>query len=156
MTGTSQRSSIETRDAVRADADKLLTMIKALAHHHGDTPDVSTMTIERDMFGEIPWVYTLVASIEGSVVGYASLCPRVQLQTGTRGIDMHHLYVEPQFRGAGVGRQLIRASMDKALELSCSYMMVGTHPENLNAQAVYLACGFDRCYGTHPRFRISL
>ncbi|WP_193746516.1 GNAT family N-acetyltransferase [Ruegeria sp. ANG-R] len=128
-------------------------MIEALARHHGDTPTASIQTIERDMFGDVPWVYTLVASVAGSIVGYASLYPLVQLQLGSRGIDMHHLFVEPRVRGAGIGKQLIAASIDKARDLSCTYMMVGTHPENLNAQAIYLACGFERRDGTHPRFR---
>ncbi|SDX50284.1 Ribosomal protein S18 acetylase RimI [Ruegeria halocynthiae] len=144
---------IEIRDAVRADTPRILSMIEALARHHNDTPSASIETIERDMFGDIPWLYTLIASLAGNVVGYAALYPLAQLQSGTRGIDMHHLFVEQHFRGAGIGKQLIKASIDKARDLSCTYMMVGTHPENSKAQAVYLACGFERRDGIHPRFR---
>ncbi len=148
--------AVEIRAAVRSDAPRILSMIEVLAHHHNDIPSASLASVERDMFGDIPWVYTLVASIAGRAVGYAALCPLVQLQTGLRGIDMHHLFVDQRFRGAGIGRQLIQASIEKARNLSCSYLMVGTHPENSEAQAAYLACGFERRDGTHPRFRISV
>ena len=75
---------------------------------------------------------------------------------GVRGIDMHHLFVDADFRREGIGKQLIEGAMQKARELSCSQMSVGTHPENLNAQAVYLACGFERRDASNPKFRITL
>jgi len=71
-------------------------------------------------------------------------------------MDMHHLYVEPQFRSMGIGRQLIEGAKQKASALSCSYLTVGTHPDNSAAQAMYQACGFEQRHGTHPRFRILL
>lgn len=145
-----------TRDAVQSDVGTLLVMVQALAKHHGDVPNVSVESLERDIFGQIPWIYVLVAEVEAEVVGYAALCPLIKLKNGIRGIDLHHLFVENTFRGAGVGRQLIEASMQKARDLTCAYMMVGTHPDNANAQAVYLACGFERKHGSNPRFRISL
>ncbi|WP_298854105.1 GNAT family N-acetyltransferase [uncultured Ruegeria sp.] len=98
----------------------------------------------------------MVAELNAEVVGYAALCPLTQLQMGLRGIDMHHLFVERSFRGRGIGRQLIEGSMRKARALCCGYMMVGTHPENSDAQAVYLACGFKQRHGAHPRFCVSL
>ena len=149
-------NTIELRDAVQADVPRLLSMVRALAIHHDDIPEVSTEALERDVFGERSWIYVVVAEVEGKVVGYAALCPLIQLQAGVRGIDMHHLFVEKKFRGLGIGRQLTEASMQKARDLSCAYMMVGTHPDNSSAQAFYLACGFDQRHGSHPRFRISV
>ena len=73
-------------------------------------------------------VYVLVAAIQGQTIGYASLCPLIQPQFGLRGIDMNNLFVEQDFRGLGIGRQLIAASMQKARALSCSDMAVGTYP----------------------------
>jgi len=156
MENTNASQGIEIRDAVKTDLPRLLSMVRALADHHGDIPEVSTEALERDVFGEIPWVYVVVSEVEGEVVGYAALCPLTKMQAGVRGIDMHHLFVEKEFRGIGIGRQLINASMQKARDLFCTYMMVGTHPDNMEAQAVYLACGFDERHGTHPRFHIFL
>lgn len=156
MEKTKASQAIEFRDAVKSDLPRLLSMVRALAEHHGDIPEVSPEALERDVFGEMPWVYVVVSEVEGEVVGYAALCPLTQMQAGVRGIDMHHLFVEKEFRGVGIGRQLIDASMLKARDLFCAYMMVGTHPDNTDAQAVYLACGFEERHGTHPRFHLSL
>ncbi|PYG27416.1 GNAT family N-acetyltransferase [Pelagimonas varians] len=148
--------AIIMRSAARSDVERILSMVRALAHHHGDIPDVSAKTLERDIFGEIPWIYALIAEVDGRVVGYAALCPMIKLEMGERGIDMHHLFVEAEFRGSGIGRRLINASMAKARELNCESMTVGTHPDNANAQAVYLACGFEQRHSLTPRFRIYL
>ena len=148
--------AIIMRSAARSDVERILSMVRALAHHHGDIPDVSAKTLERDIFGEIPWIYALIAEVDGRVVGYAALCPMIKLEMGERGIDMHHLFVEAEFRGSGIGRRLINASMAKARELNCASMTVSTHPDNANAQAVYLACGFEQRHSLTPRFRIYL
>ena len=149
-------NAIVTRGAARSDVERILSMVRALAHHHGDVPGVSAKALERDIFGEIPWIYALVAEVDGRAVGYAALCPMIKLEVGERGIDMHHLFVEAEFRGSGIGRRLINASMAKARELNCASMTVSTHPDNANAQAVYLACGFEQRHSLTPRFRIYL
>ncbi|WP_170765056.1 GNAT family N-acetyltransferase [Ruegeria lacuscaerulensis] len=148
--------NVHIRDADKRDIPRLLSMVRALAAHHGDNPQVNTKALERDAFGTPPWIHVLVAEVGDDIVGYASLCPLIQLQLGRRGIDMHHLYIEQDFRDMGIGRQLIECSKQKARDLSCSYMMVGTHPDNSDAQAVYLACGFEPRQGNGPRFGISL
>lgn len=147
---------VECRDAVQTDVPRLLFMVRALAAHHDDIPKVSAESLERDVFGEIPWLYIVVLEVNKEIAGYAALCPLAQLQDGVRGIDMHHLFINDGFRGRGLGRQLIEATVQKAADLSCTYMMVGTHPDNRNAQAVYLACGFDERTGAHPRFHRSV
>jgi GNAT superfamily N-acetyltransferase len=156
MKNVDANKTIELRDAVKTDVPRLLSMVRGLAIHHDDVPEISAEALERDVFGEIPWVYVVVLEVEGEVVGYAVLSPLTHFQAGVRGIDMHHLFVEKEFRGIGHGRRLIEASMQKARDLSCAYMKVGRHPENTDAQAVYLACGFNQRYGSHPRFHISL
>ena len=156
MERTPQKSTVEIRDANQTDLPQLKRMVQALAVHHNDIPQITLETLKRDIFGATPWIYVIVAEAEGKAVGYAALCPLIQLQMGLRGVDMHHLFVETGLRGQGIGKQLIAGAMQKARDLSCSQMCVGTHPDNLSAQAVYLACGFERRDSTHPKFRIAL
>jgi GNAT superfamily N-acetyltransferase len=152
-----QRSqTVTVRTADQTDLSRLKEMVEALAKHHGDIPKITTEILKRDIFGVTPWIYVIVAEVDGRVIGYAALCPLIKLQSGIRGIDMHHLFVEADFRGGGIGKLLIEGAMQKARELSCFQMSVGTHPESLNAQAVYLACGFERRDGSNPKFRIAL
>jgi GNAT superfamily N-acetyltransferase len=137
------------RPATAADIPALLPMIHALAAHHGDPPACTPEALLRDAFGPDPWVTLLLA--EGA--GYAALTRQVQLQTGRRGIDLHHLFVSPRSRGTGTGSALVTATCDHARSLGCAVVTVGTDPDNHAAQAFYLARGFDRI-GTAPhRFR---
>lgn len=148
-------AEIETGPATAADLPRLVSLIEALAAHHDDSAVTDTATLSRDILGETPWVTMIVARVAGDIVGYAALCPLVQLQFGVRGMDMHHLYVVPPHRGTGVGQALVKASQNAAASLGCRYLAVGTHPDNDAAQRFYERAGFDRLPGG-PRFRIKL
>jgi len=66
----------------------------------------------------------------------------VQMQTGRRGVDLHHLYVSRDWRGQGVGRALVAAALGWAGSESCDVMTVATDPGNSAAQAFYMRLGF--------------
>jgi len=126
-------------------------MIHALAAHHGHAPVTTLEDLRRDVMGTHPWVHILVAP----GLGYAALCPLVQLHFGVRGMDMHHLFVVDAARGTGVGRALIAASIEHAKGAGCRFMTVGTHPDNIAAQAVYRAVGFEDLPASGARFRLK-
>ncbi|TQS70685.1 GNAT family N-acetyltransferase [Rhodobacteraceae bacterium] len=67
---------------------------------------------------------------------------------------MHHLFTEKGFRGRGIGTALVDACKTKAKALSCRYLMVGTHPDNNEAQVFYENLGFMRRDGLPPRFSL--
>ncbi|WP_299779044.1 GNAT family N-acetyltransferase [uncultured Roseobacter sp.] len=138
------------------DLQVVLEMVSKLADFHGDVATVTADELARDILGPHPWVRILLAEEAGKVVGYAALCPLAQMQFGARGMDMHHLYVAKSARGTGVGKALIKASEALARAEGCRYLMVGTHPDNIVAQGIYLAMGFDRLDQAGPRFRIKL
>lgn len=158
MTNEKQNQSasfqIGIRNAIPHDIPQLTEMISALAAHHGDVAKIDAGNLKLDIFGKIPWIYVIVAEQYDTLIGYAALCPLIQLQFGVRGIDMHHLFVDKKFRGCGLGRRLIKASISKTKALGGKYMMVATNPDNTVAQAVYLACGFETRPGVAPSFRV--
>lgn len=144
------------RDALPSETDTIVRMVGKLAAHHGDSAALTAEDFARDAFGERPWIYALVAEADGDLVGYAVLCGSIQLQFGVRGLDMHHLFTERQFRCLGVGTSLVKACKIKAKSLSCRYLTVGTHPDNKDAQAFYEALGFVRRDSHPPRFSLRL
>jgi GNAT superfamily N-acetyltransferase len=145
-----------TRPARPSDLPQILAMVEALARHHGDEPRLSLAALDADVFGTPPWLRILVAEVDDALVGFAALQPLSQLQFGQRGMDLHHLYVEPHLRGCGIGRALVAASIDYARALRCQFLAVGTHPDNAAAQAFYLAFGFEARPNVSPRFGLRL
>ena len=139
------------RPILETDLPEVLSMIHALAAHHGDAPVTTLEDLRRDALGMHPWLQVLVAP----GLGYAALCPLAQLQFGVRGMDMHHLFVVETARGSGVGRALIDASIAHAKAQECRYLTVGTHPDNRAAQAVYRAAGFEDLPVSGARFRMK-
>ena len=130
------------RPAALPDLPALLVLVEALTRHHGDEPKVTPDSLARDFFGAEPWFRVLVAELGRLVVGYAALLPRARLGFGQRGLDLHHLFVAERQRRLGIGAALVTASVELARSLDCDYMIIGTHPDNVLAQAYYPRLGF--------------
>jgi GNAT superfamily N-acetyltransferase len=144
------------RKARETDLAAVLEMVGQLARHHGDEPRASLAGLERDLFGPAPWVAALVADGGTSLLGYAILCRTYRAQTGERGVDLHHLFVVERARNSGIGRRLVGAALDEARRWGCTFLAVGTHPENLRAQRFFEKLGFERASQGGPRFRTAV
>ena len=150
------KDQITIHPATKPDLPTILSMVHALAAHHEDTPDLSLRTLKRDILGIPPWATTLIAKTQAHPIGYVTLCPLIQLQWGARGMDMHHLFVQPDWRGQGVATRLINAAIKTAAGMGCTYMTVGTHPDNHSAQQLYLNARFSPLPDRGPRFSIKI
>ncbi|MEX0371059.1 MAG: N-acetyltransferase family protein [Tateyamaria sp.] len=147
---------INIRKMTEADVPQVVKMISGLAACHDDVPDIDAERLARDALGPHPWAVVLVADGGSQLLGYAALLPMAQLQFGVRGMDMHHLFVCREARGNGVGAALVRACQSEAIARDCSFMTVGTHPDNHKAKRFYEREGFLRRSGSGPRFSVRL
>jgi diamine N-acetyltransferase len=68
-------------------------------------------------------------------------------------MDLHHLYVQKDLRGQGIGRALVRAAEAVADALGARSLSVSSMPENDMAGQVYLAMGFRESGSQMRRFR---
>ncbi|QYZ70604.1 GNAT family N-acetyltransferase [Neotabrizicola shimadae] len=130
------------RPARPEDLPALLSMVRALALHHGDTPEVTEADLKRDVFSSAPWLAVLVADGPQGLLGYAALMPLAQLQNGLRGMELHHLYVRDNERNLGTGSLLIEAAVAHARRQGCAWVTVGTAENNEAARAFYERRGF--------------
>src|SRR4051794_36965854 len=128
----------------------------ASSHGTTGTSRASSAGLERDLFGPAPWVTALVAEQGTSLLGYAILCRMYRDHSGERGVDLHHLFVVERARNSGVGGRLVEAALDEARLWGCTFLNVGTRPENLGAQRFYEKLGFERAPQGGPRFRTAV
>src|SRR5918998_3884392 len=76
------------------------------------TPD----QLHEALFGPQPAAYALVAEKAGEVVGFALYFRSFSTWEGMHGIYLEDLYVAPEHRGSGLGKALLGALADLAVQ----------------------------------------
>ena len=109
------------RRAARADVPEILRLIRALAEYEKLSHDVvaTEAALEQALFGERPAAEVLLAEQDGRAVGFALFFQNFSTFLGKPGIYLEDLFVEPAFRGRGLGRELLRAIARLAVERGC-------------------------------------
>ena len=128
---------VTIRAAKRHDLPEVNEMIALLAAHHGDAAGMTPDKLERDLFGPMPWIQALVADGGDGLMGYAILVPLYRADTGTRGMDLHHLFVRDGQRGNGIGHHLVSRAREIARTAGCDYLSVSAATGNFAAHRFY-------------------
>ena len=85
----------------------------------------------------------LLARIKGEVAGCAALTPRI-LNDGATAAELKRLWVEPRFRGYGLGRGLVLAAINWARTQGFRALVLDTVNEAMpEASALYQSLGFE-------------
>jgi putative acetyltransferase len=85
----------------------------------------------------------LLARVKGHAAGCAAITPRI-LNDGARAAELKRLWVEPQFRGYGLGRGLVMAAGDWARTRRYKALVLDTVNEAMpEASALYQSLGFE-------------
>ncbi|HEX8738409.1 MAG TPA: GNAT family N-acetyltransferase [Pyrinomonadaceae bacterium] len=95
-------------------------------------------------------VIYFIAEIDGEAVGYAKLKKnsREDGTAGERPIELCRLYSLNEFIGKGIGKALMRHSIDYARANNHDFMWLGVWEYNYRAQKFYEKFGFEKC-GEH-------
>ena len=91
----------------------------------------------------------LVAERDGEVVGWAALSP-YSPRWCYRGVGDVSVYIGESARGAGVGRLLLEALVDRSEQAGYWTLNAGVFPENEVSLRLHQACGF-RVIGVRER-----
>ena len=111
------------RAAVRKDAHTIVQMIRSLALYEKESLETVKITesdVLRDGFGETARFETLLAELDGTVVGFALFFFTYSTWTGKPGLYLEDLYVEEDARGYGLGRDLMKELARIANNRGCS------------------------------------
>ncbi len=85
----------------------------------------------------------LVAAREGTPVGFINFTVRQTILHQGPSALIDELVVAEEYRGKGIGRQLVQGAIDKCSQLGCCEVEVSTEKTNLKARKFYKQCGFE-------------
>ena len=110
--------SATTRVASPADIPLILEFIRKLAEYERLLHEVecSEADIRRDLFGENPRAFCDIAEVGGRPVGFALWFYSYSTFRGRAGIYLEDLFVEPEARGDGAGKALLRRLAQRCVE----------------------------------------
>ena len=98
------------REAVDADVPLIASLIRELADYERLLHEVrlSEDVLRDALFGERRYAEVAIAEVGGETAGFALFFHNFSTFLGRPGIYLEDLFVRPPFRGAGVGRLLLR------------------------------------------------
>lgn len=102
---------MSVRPATIDDVPRVLELVHALAEYERapDAVEATTSDLVAALFppGAPPTAFAHVAEVGGEVVGMAIWFVSFSTWTGRSGIWLEDLFVQPEHRGAGLGRELL-------------------------------------------------
>lgn len=109
------------RAALPADVPLILTFIRELAEYEKLLDEVSATEalLKHTLFGEHPKAEVIIAEDDTHPIGFALFFHNYSTFLGKPGIYLEDLFVRPQYRGKGVGKQLLQYLARLALERDC-------------------------------------
>jgi GNAT superfamily N-acetyltransferase len=133
------------RPATRADIPQILSFIRSLAAYERE-PDAVLATeagLERDGFGPHPFYICWIAEHDGRAAGFALYFFNYSTWLGRPGIYLEDLFVEPEFRGLGIGKRLLEQVAADAVENGCQRLQWEVLDWNTPAIDFYRAMGAE-------------
>ncbi|MEP7029203.1 MAG: GNAT family N-acetyltransferase [Candidatus Eisenbacteria bacterium] len=114
-------STVTVAAATPADVPLLYGLIRQLAIYEKlESAMVSTEAdLAEGLFGPRPAAEAIVASLDGSAVGYALFFRTYSTFLGRPGLYLEDLFVLPEARGAGAGKALLARLAAITLERGC-------------------------------------
>ena len=109
------------RPARAGDAPDILRLIRALAEYEklGHEVVASEDALRATLFGPRPAAEVLLAEEAGRPVGLALFFQNYSTFLARPGIYLEDLFVEPDFRGRGLGKALLKAVARVAVDRGC-------------------------------------
>ncbi|WP_313623090.1 GNAT family N-acetyltransferase [Achromobacter sp.] len=113
--------NIEIRPAIPSDAAQIHAFITELAVYERAAHEViaSADDVQRTLFAEGAPARALMCLVDGKAIGYAVYFYSYSTWLGKNGIYLEDLYVTPEHRGIGAGRDLLRRLAQEAVENGC-------------------------------------
>lgn len=145
--------TLEIRPPGDADLDELITLLIAqLREHSNELPDHALARAAAGMMRRPQRGQFLIARHAGELVGFAALSYLWTLERGGRAGWLDELYVVPQRRGQGIGRELLAAALAAARTVGALAVDLEIEIGHERAASLYERAGFSAL----PRTRMAI
>ncbi len=136
-------SEIRIRPATSNDVALVLRFIKGLAEYEGLSNEVvaTEADLRKSLFGPKPDAEAVFAYKDAEPVGFAVFCQRYSTYLGRPVLYLEDIFVLPEWRGSGVGRELMAYGAGLAKERDFPMMIWSVLDWNEPSIAFYRALG---------------
>lgn len=133
------------RPARAADVPRLHQLVVELATYEraADQVRATPEQLHAALFGPSPAVHALVAEVDGEVAGFALWFLNFSTWQGVHGIYLEDLFVEPEHRGTGLGKALLQALAEIAVERGYARFEWSVLDWNIPSIAFYESLGAE-------------
>jgi GNAT superfamily N-acetyltransferase len=131
------------REATEADVPLVLKFIRDLAEYEklSHTVVATEEAVRSTLFGPKPYAEVILAEWKGAPAGFALFFHNYSTFLAKPGLYLEDLFVEPQLRGNGIGKALLRRLAQIAVERDCGRMEWAVLDWNEPSIAFYKSLG---------------
>ena len=135
-------AEVTIRPAHEGDAPFIYEMVRSLVEYVGELQHFTSRPedVVRDGFGPDRHYDSLIATVDGAALGVATYFFTYSTSTGRPCLFVLDLIVAPEARGKNLGRALMSALAEIAVEKNCCRVDLHVHNQN-PAQDFYKAIG---------------
>jgi GNAT superfamily N-acetyltransferase len=136
-------SELRMEAATERDIPLILSFIHKIAAYEKLSHEVTATeeTLLESLFGPRPAAEVLLAYWEDAAAGYAVFHHNFSTFLGRPGMYLEDIFVEPELRGKGIGKALLKAVAKEAQRRNCGRMNWVVLDWNKPAMDFYLSLG---------------
>lgn len=112
-------TAVEVRPGTIEDVPVLLSFIQAMAAFEKLPVSATEESLREVLFGENPAARTLLAFVGGRPIAYITYFFSFSTMLGKRGLWLEDVFIDPDFRGQGIGKALMAYLANIAIENQC-------------------------------------
>lgn len=147
---------VSIRTATPDDVPLILQFIHALADYEKLAHEVVTDETElyARLFGATPQAEVVIAEWQGEPAGFALFFHNFSTFRGKRGLYLEDLFVQPEYRGKGIGKALLQRLAGIAVQRDCARFEWAVLDWNQPARDFYESLGAE-CKADWRIYRVT-